>query len=199
MTMMNNTFILKAAFLLLLLAGTPTPGTADEKVFKDIPLSGKGVLTLVPGPAKADTVARFDKLLLLPAIGSPNPEKDGKVIFETQGATLQDLATGDLDGDGTPEILLTLDPGSGSGGFIDLMLLTASGTSYQVTWEKVGIKGGQGTFADPKKAGKTGLIVTYLQAPDPKAEPTAKTSFFQFKDGKVNLTEGENPVEETGE
>lgn len=180
---MSTSKYLAVALLALVTAGL----SAGEDRLSDLDLGAKGKLTHIQGKVEQDTVGRFDKLVLVPA-DSTDPEQDGTIVFETEGRRLIAWEARDMDGDQSPEVLLTLDP-SGSGGFVDFFVLSASGTTFAPIWEDT-LQVGQASFADRDGDGKPEIVLSCVEQELDRKDPASKTAVLKLQDGRIEVVEG---------
>ncbi|MFZ2960829.1 MAG: hypothetical protein WA705_28460 [Candidatus Ozemobacteraceae bacterium] len=162
------------------ISGADIPDVAEVASFQ-IDLGTLGVVNLEKGPVVSDTTARQDRLVLRKP-GTPSPE----TLFETKGRRLVAIAVATFSNPGSKDLLLTLDPG-GSGGFIEFVLLGASGTSLLRLWEPEAIKGGAASFQQVE--GKTVLFVDSLEISPAKKEASKISTAYRWENGA--MVEGE--------
>ena len=145
-------------------------------------LPGFGTITLEKGPVNPDKIAREDRLVLRRTKDAP-PE----ILFESKGRRLMSIRTISLTNPTVPDLLLTLDPG-GSGGFIEFVLIGASGTALLPLWEPDGIKGGSATVRTDD--GKTILVIDSIDVTPEKNEAFKVTTTWRWENGA--MVEGES-------
>ena len=171
-------------------ARTPVALASDPMEVPGIPeimnfhadLPGFGTLTLEKGPVNPDKTAREDRLVLRRA-----KEAEPEVLFASKGRRLMSIKKGALTNATVPDLLLTLDPG-GSGGFIEFVLIGASGTALIPLWEPDGIKGGSATFQTVD--GKTVLVIDSIDVTPGKEEAFKVTTTWRWENGA--MVEGES-------
>ncbi len=142
-------------------------------------LGDLGTVKVLEGTPVPDVTGRFDKLVLVPADG----KEEQKVIFETEGRILDKWEVVSLDGSGTKQLLLTLDPG-GNGGFKEFALLTPANGSFEVIWEET-MKMGAAEVKDVNGDQKPDLVLSGTEMDPATGKIGPKTLEFAWKDGKL--------------
>lgn len=161
--------VLVVSMSMSLSAATPT----------ELNLGDLGTVKVIEGARVPDVTGRFDKLVLVSASGNEEP----RVIFETEGRVLDKWEVVSLDGSGTKQLLLTLDPG-GNGGFKEFALLTPANGSFEVIWEET-MKMGVAEVKDVNGDQKPDLILSGTEMDPATGKVGPKTLDFTWKDGKL--------------
>ncbi|MBF0499450.1 MAG: hypothetical protein HQM09_04925 [Candidatus Riflebacteria bacterium] len=144
-----------------------------------VDLGSLGVLELIKDP-NPGAIGRFDELVL---------KKDRKAvsgisIFKTEGRQLVDVQIGAFTASGAKDIALTLDTG-GTGGFVDILLLSKTGETISPIWEDDTIKGGRVSFQKGDSNHRPRFVVWSLNQNLASGKIASGTHVFEFDAGKM--------------
>lgn len=150
-------------------------GFAEEAL--KVTLGKDGEMKIVSETREGTTMS-LDRVIWKPG----TPAASETVVFESEGRKIVTIDSGDMDGDSSPEILVSMDPG-GSGGFVEFALLKKNDTGWSQIWgDDNAFKGGQGTFADVTGDGNPEIRISQKNE---TGEPAAD-AVYMLKDGVIS-------------
>lgn len=163
-------------------AGRASAGSAGTEPGFAAELGAVGSVVLERGAVEPGVTRRDDRLQWSRPGGSGS-----ETIFESGGRRVVEVVAGHFSNPVSKDLLVTLDPG-GSGGYVEFVLLGASGSRIVPLWEPDGVKSGRGTIA--RYQGEPVLAIDHLMV-EPSVHARSATgtrvlSLHRWRKGMVD-------------